>query len=141
MNYQIEPKAIVHETIDSEVVIVNFANGNYYSLIGVSAFIWEILLTGPKTDEEIHSALLRTYRVDDGTAKRDISIFLTSLITEGLIKKLELKENNLPTIHLEAVGKKSYHAPVIEIHSDMREVIVLDPVHEIDYADHKDPTN
>lgn len=133
MSYQIEQKAIVHETIDEEVVIINFASGNYYSLTGVGAFVWNILNHGPSSIENIIYAVMDSCDIQEEFIKSDINSFFSELIREGLVKKLDL-DSTSSLQRAEAI-KKSYQTPVLEIHTDMKEVIVLDPVHEIDYAD------
>lgn len=135
MIYQIEPKSIVHEVVDEEVVIINFVNGRYYSLVRASAFIWEILSSGPMAKKDLILALVQTYSVEQETAMKDLENFLGELVSEGLIKVVDLEPISYGSLGKEGVDRKPYLSLELEIHTDMAEVIMLDPVHELEYME------
>lgn len=133
MSYQIEQKSIVHEVVDGEVVIINFANGRYYSLVGVSAFIWEILSSGPKAKEDLILELVEAYNVKQENVTTDLDIFLGKLVSEGLTRVVEVDPVSYNPTSKSAQNKKPYLSPELVIQSDMAHVIMLDPVHELVY--------
>jgi hypothetical protein len=45
-SYCINKKQVAHESFDGEILAVNLETGTYYSLTGVAARIWELLLNG-----------------------------------------------------------------------------------------------
>ena len=49
------------------------------------AFLWE-LLTEDRTEEELLSAMLKEYDVDEATARKGISDFVGRLSKEGLLE-------------------------------------------------------
>lgn len=55
--YRINESKVIFETFDDEIVLINQDNGNYYSLVTVGAFIWELVQKELSMDEilqEIH---------------------------------------------------------------------------------------
>src|SRR5690606_33095238 len=47
--HQVNEDTLSHELIDGEVVIIQFDTGNYYSLAGTAADLWERLLSPATT--------------------------------------------------------------------------------------------
>lgn len=70
--------------IPNETVILNLADGLYYGLDEVGAFVWTCLQT-PHTVEEIIDALTHEYDVERDRANRDILNLLSDLQEKGLI--------------------------------------------------------
>jgi hypothetical protein len=120
---------IVHEAIDGETVILNLDNGNYYSLVGVGADIWGFI-------EQIACG----YESDGEDIEVAVNEFITELLKEGLavtddadtyvgaqrsigIEKADLQEK-----------KQRFHTPVLNKYSDMQDLLLLDPIHEVDEA-------
>ena len=50
-DYGVNPKKVVHQTIDGEAIIIHFDTGIYYSLAGAGAEIWALLAAGQSIDE------------------------------------------------------------------------------------------
>jgi hypothetical protein len=46
MCFRINTPGVIHETIDEEVVIIEFESGNYYSLDKAGAAIWGFIAGG-----------------------------------------------------------------------------------------------
>ena len=123
---------VIHETIDGEVVIINLESGNYYSLRGTGACVWETIVAGMDAGD-IADHLAAAF--DGLDAPPDISTFFESLEREGLITR-STESSVLAGSALSPVDgpRSAYAPPVLEGFTDMQDLILLDPVHEVDEA-------
>jgi hypothetical protein len=138
VRFRVNNPSVVAETLDEEATIVNLDKGTYYALNGVGSFIWDELARGSSPDE-IAAALSTRYEVaepDAGTA------------VEGLVGELSANELivSLPAgADAEAAppasngarngngnGRLPYESPELSTFTDMQELLLLDPVHEVD---------
>ncbi len=78
--------------------------------------------------EQIVTVLSNLYQLESGAVSDDILRFVDQLIQEGLITPVQQATLPLPTD--EPVG--DYVTPAFEIFSDMQEILLLDPVHDVD---------
>ena len=130
--YSVCAPHVIHETIDGEVVIINLESGNYYSLRGSGARIWEGIAGGADIDA-IGDDLLGAFDGLDG--RPDVSAFLEELEREGLISRTADDARGAGPLPLPIDGPRAaYAAPVLEGFTDMQDLILLDPVHEVDEA-------
>jgi Coenzyme PQQ synthesis protein D (PqqD) len=131
--YQVCSPQVIHETIDREVVIINLESGNYYSLRGTGARVWAGV-AGLAGTGEIAADLARAYEgVPDAGAS--VADFLADLEAEGLIAPVPDGSHIHPTWSPEGPAEDPFQAPVLERFTDMQDLILLDPVHEVDEAE------
>lgn len=131
-HYKINVPKIVHETIDGETVILNLDSGNYYSLIGIGADIWDDLKKGTAVDHILAKAH-RDYIGDKEDIEAAINNFLLELMEENLTSPYT--SNNGPTSVHEALpqnDKTTFHAPKLNKYTDMQDLLLLDPIHDVD---------
>lgn len=131
-SYRINSPGVIHETIDDEVVIINLDKGHYYSLDGCGAWIWKALVTGmPST------TIAGAFNGEQETIGVAIGELVAELESEGLIVPADagaaIGELEAPTAPFEEVKLQRY--------SDMEELLLLDPIHEVDEQGwpHPDP--
>ncbi|TIW79059.1 MAG: PqqD family protein, partial [Mesorhizobium sp.] len=116
------------EIFDGEVVAVNFATGKYYGMKGSAQLIWE-MLRKPVDPTMIETALRTGYPDLDDDDIASVRGFLDLLAEEGILlpaSPIELPK--LPDIS----SRASFMRPELEIHTDLQELIVLDPIHDVD---------
>lgn len=124
--YRINSQKIAAETIEGEVVIVNFVNGNYYSLNNLAADVWNWLVDA-HTVTEIVAHLRTVFPEMDG---RTIDEFVNALVKDDLLEHdPSLTAAGSPISISRA--EHPFAAPVLEKHDDMQELILLDPIHEV----------
>lgn len=134
---KINASRVSYEAIDGEVLIINFENGNYYSLRGTGAEIWSIVEGGAAVGD-IVEAIDRRYQGDRNRMQEAINKFLEELRSEALI----VHENGdapertaVPHSGLETTAgeeRPAFEIPLMEKHSDVQDLLVLDPIHEVD---------
>jgi hypothetical protein len=122
----------MHETIEGEVIVIDLTTGSYYSLRDASAAIWQEVEKG--TDEAgIAIALEHRYEAANDEIRDAARRLLDELVAEGLVERVssetdvEPRASSPPT----ANERRPFQAPVLEKHSDMQDLILLDPVHEV----------
>lgn len=123
---------IVHETFDDEVVVINLENGCYYSLTGSAPIIWEILDEATSGDE-IAAELARRCGCRAAEVGRDVAGFLKELEAEGLVVGAPAADRpHETTPRQEAAAAAGFARPEMKKYTDQRELLLLDPIHEVD---------
>ncbi len=135
--FRIKKPRVIHQTLDGEVVIINLETGNYYSLRGTGAEIWSAIERHADLEGILAALGRKNADAGDGPAGM-VARFVEELQREGLIETSgqvapESPESltpapDAPSGHLEA----AFEPPVLEKFDDMQDLILLDPVHEID---------
>jgi hypothetical protein len=134
--FRVNAPDVTHETIDNEAVIINLETGHYYSLQGSGAEIWTLLATHAPIDA-IVLWLTRHYACAPSEAQRAADRLIAELLAEKLIvpahdtgtaeaapPMLEEGSRTPPLRRLEA--------PVLHKFTDMQELLLLDPIHDVD---------
>ncbi len=132
--FRINRPQIVCETIDGEVVIVNLDKGYYYSLLKTGADIW----SGIERQIDRHSLIQEMTQAYDGSVEEiaaAIDEFLEKLQHEELIISDLIEsvstDNDIKKISKTA-NKPSFEKPMLEKFTDMEDLLLLDPIHEVD---------
>ena len=130
---------IVHETIAGETVILNLDNGNYYSLEGISAQIWGFIEKIAIVKDVIEK-LQDDYEGDNAEIKNAVNKFVSELMQEELIvaDDVEAPEgfNEFKTQNESERKEKKpeFEIPTLNKYTDMQDLLILDPIHEVDEA-------
>lgn len=137
--FRINGPRIIHETIEEEVIIINLDNGNYYSLDKVGAYIWGFVESGA-TAGEIVKEIARRYEGSRAVIETAVDQLITELQQEDLIVPDKEKEpGSIKGLSMpieagpETVGL-SFETPILHKYTDMQDLLLLDPIHEVDEA-------
>jgi Coenzyme PQQ synthesis protein D (PqqD) len=135
---RINSPTVVHETFEDEVVIVNLENGNYYSFDKkAGADIWALIERGA-TVGDIEAEIAASYESDEPTIAHAVGAFLEELQREGLVVFDGAAPDGRPSLVVKGGGlgqpRPRFETPVLNKYSDMRELLLLDPIHEVDEA-------
>lgn len=120
-----QPK-VSHQCIDGEVVVINLENGSYYSLLDLAARLWELVAAG-WSRTELLELVGATYADENAIAAT--SAFLDELVREGLVS--DVPTEKLPA---EVALPATFAAPLLETFTDLQELLMLDPIHDVDAA-------
>lgn len=126
----------VDETIDGEALIMDMVKGTYYSCIGASAFAWNALKAGA-TSEEVCVAIAEAYSAAPETVRADVDPFLASLLAEEMLVPASDDASPPPTPLATPPGVTTtgeYAALRLERFTDLADLILLDPVHDVTEA-------
>lgn len=136
VRYQIRTPTVIHEVFDDEVVIVNLDSGDYYSLSDAGAACWNCLLSGYSVDETVE-AVLSQYQGDASEIRTSVVDLIEDLCKETLI--VERTDGRAPESAVDEVEgtdskpkKTPFVTPSLNRYSDMRDLLLIDPIHEVD---------
>jgi hypothetical protein len=125
---------VIHESIDGEVIVIDLGTGNYYSLKGSGAEIWDALhRAGVATEDELVAVLDDRFE----TAREELAAGVASLAAELRAESLIVEADasakadaSRPDVSGSAKGP--FETPRLEKFTDMQDLVLLDPVHEVD---------
>jgi hypothetical protein len=133
--FRINSPKVIHETIDGETVIVNLDSGNYYSLDTIGADIWDSVGKGVPIAHIIEDISCR-YTGEREEIDQAVRLFVNELLQEALISPLESGRTvdvyEIPVKTEHADGLPDFKAPILQKYSDMQDLLLLDPIHEVD---------
>lgn len=124
------PQRVAHERVEDEVIAINLAAGTYFSLRDSAADAWTLLIDGGDL-EIVSAALADAHDLEAEEITADVRAFIDALVEEGLLTE-EPDEPAVPVFLSNVSGQ--YVAPIIERYDDMEELLLLDPIHEVDDA-------
>ena len=78
----------VSDEEDDEMVLLNLANGKYFSLDNVGTRMWQLMSEHGQL-KAVHQALLEEYSVDSQQLEQDLLALTDRLVENGLLQVLE----------------------------------------------------
>jgi hypothetical protein len=139
--FQVNDPDVSAELFDNEVLAINLASGHYHSMRFSTVPFW-LLITSGYTPDHISEQISKCYNADHDLVNDDLNLLLNELIKNQLIK---VRDPQLAAEQCEfqkfCIGK--YERPALENYSDMKDLILLDPIHEVDIIGwpHKAPAD
>ncbi len=130
--FRINAPTVLSETIDGEVVILNLDSGNYFNTMGSGAVIWEAIQSGLALPA-IEAGLAARYGLPADEARAVLGRFVEELSDHALIMPHDeavVADVNGATLFSEA--GEAFTPPELGVHSDMQDLLLLDPIHEVD---------
>lgn len=129
MRYMINSPRIAHETIDGETVLIDFDSGAYFSTSGTGALMLDDLLKGLNRDE-VMETLTGSLAGDPSVMRSALDEFIRQMEAEALIIPSVAEAPSQPPCAIPA-GKTAFSAPLLEKYTDMQDLLLLDPIHEV----------
>jgi Coenzyme PQQ synthesis protein D (PqqD) len=135
MRFRINTSRAISEIIDGEVIVIDLTTGSYYSLRGAGAEVWSDLTSGSHVDRIVERLAAR-YDASKDEIADSVRDLLDALDREELVVAVEDGELELagdqPAVAVAPVMERSpFQRPVLEKHTDMQDLILLDPVHDV----------
>ena len=126
--FRVNEPDVVAESIDGEVIIINLNSGAYYSSLGTGGAIWQALAANHSIDETL-DLLAAHYERPRAEIEADVTQFVAHLLDEAL-----LQESAEPATGngLELGQPATFEKPVLSKYTDMQELLLLDPIHDVD---------
>ena len=121
---------VIHETFDDEVVIVNLDSGRYYSTQQAGADVWQLLVAG-RTVGEMATHLAQHYDASPEAMSEPIALFCEQLAAESLVMSADEAPVGATLPTLADRGRRAFVAPRLQVFTDMQDLLLLDPIHEV----------
>src|SRR5690349_8428687 len=133
--FRVRSPHVVDDTIEGEVIVIDLESGTYYSLRNTSAEIWHCIKQGAG-EASIGDSLAQRYTATPEEITSAVSRLLDELAAERLIE--ETAEASAPaeppSLSSGSDARVPFVAPALEKHTDMQDLILLDPVHDVTEA-------
>jgi hypothetical protein len=127
---------VVHETIDGEAILLDLNTGNYFSLDGAGAAIWDYIAAKGDWSKAIE-LMTGENPGQKETIAATVEKFIKELIEEKLLVPVNdgalfsSEKNENPEAELKNAAV-NFKAPVVNKYSDMQDLLLLDPIHDVD---------
>jgi hypothetical protein len=130
--FRVNSPNVIHETIEGEVILIDLKTGTYYSLRDSGAAVWQAIQNGA-VEDGIAAELRSRYDASEEQVRDGVRQLLAELEREGLIRgdTGEAAPAATPSASVNGAGRLPFAVPVLEKHTDMQDLILLDPVHEV----------
>ncbi len=138
MRFLMNKPNVIYEVFEDEVVIINLGSGSYYSVDKVGAEVWRFIVNGAAVDEIVDS--IREQYKNKGVVdiEKAINQFVEELKREELIvpypatEPENISRSKLKVESLSTTITFDFEAPSLHKYTDMQELLLLDPIHEVD---------
>ena len=120
---------VIQETIDGETIMVNLETGSYYWLDPPASYVC-IAMEGGASVDEVVGELSARFPADAPAVDEEVRQLADRLVEEALLvpddgrTRAETTPRALPEL-------TTFTAPVLKIYTDMQELLLLDPVHDV----------
>jgi len=122
---------VISETLDGETVIINLGTGRYYSLDRLASWIWTALVDAGGTAADAAGALAAAWGRDAGEVAAALAPCLETMASEGLIVAGGPgTPRPLPAFD----AATPFATPRLQRYDDIQELLLLDPIHEVEEA-------
>jgi hypothetical protein len=133
-SYCVNEPSVISEVIDGETVVLNFESGHYYSFNPTASEIWQRLCAGSPIGA-VSEWVARRFAVDPAAdVEAEVAAFVRRLEDEHLIRRaprLNGAASAAPASDLPHGPVASFSSPTFEKFTDMEELLLLDPIHEV----------
>ena len=131
---QVNAPAVVAEIIDGEAVIMDLATGHYFSAQHAGCDIWRGIELGA-SPSLIASFVSAAYGIRPEDASEAVTSFVDELKRRNLVREstVTLPDADQPENWIARTGQP-FTMPVLQAYTDMEELLLLDPIHDVDQA-------
>lgn len=121
VRYGVASPDIVFENFGGDLVVLNVATGRYFGFNASAARIWEALMAGASP------AGIEACGVDAAA----LETFVNTLVDHALIVSSDSAGEAVPD-HVAAALTSDPAVPTVDVHEDLADLIVADPIHDAD---------
>ncbi len=127
--WRINSPDVISETIDGETIILHLGSGFYFSVTGCGPTVWSLLSTSVPV-AATRAAIEERFAVDGVDLDAELDRFIGELAAEQLIVPAD-DASAAAAPAAEPGDKAAFVAPTVEKFTDMEDLLLLDPVHEV----------
>jgi len=118
---------VIHESFDNESVIVNLRVGVYFSLNEAGLPLWEMIGNGIT-----ETALCELWREKQGGTESDAQAVVRAFLCELQQEQLVIVDSVESLTPPEGPLPESLPRPALQKFTDLQDLLMLDPVHDVD---------
>ena len=118
---------VVSETLDNESIILHHGTGKYFSTKGTGAVIWE----GIENGLDVPSLAMRLKDATGADTHRSTSAVLEFIHVLRSHELIQEEQSSAPAKRLAVPPAIPFENPLIEVHDDLADMLLLDPIHDV----------
>lgn len=127
--YVINKEFVVHEQIDIELTVINLQKGHYFIGKGPAIDIF-LMLENAMTLDTLVDRTMAIYSVQDGVARDEVTSLIDLWTTSDLVSEVDECAKGSPIESDITTEHKDWTKPIFIAFDDMRDLLLLDPIHE-----------
>jgi hypothetical protein len=130
--FAVNAPAVASQIIEGEAIIIHFERGHYFSAKGSAAEALALLESG-RAPSAVAASFVVRYGLDTERAAASVGRFVAELLAEGLI----VASDASPALGGGALAEGvegaplSFEEPRLVKFTDLQDVLVLDPLHDV----------
>jgi hypothetical protein len=125
---------VTYERLDDEVLAINLETGAYFAMDDCAADCWTLLAAGATSDAAA-SVLSDRYDAGPSQIRSDVGRFVQELEVAGLVECVDTAAQSPAPVELPVVDQRLvYAAPTLNMFEDLQDLLLIDPIHEVDEA-------
>jgi hypothetical protein len=122
---------VIDEVFDDEVVVVHLETGHYYALNDTARRLWQGF-DAQQSTAALCTALHATFAAERAQIDADVAAFVEQLVAEKLIELTLDGAAEIASPPTPAAPRAPYVAPQLTKYSDLQQLLLLDPIHDVD---------
>ncbi|MBN8993893.1 MAG: PqqD family protein [Rhizobiales bacterium] len=120
------PKCVADD-FNGEIVALNLESGLYFSLRDLAGAVWRDLVAGHRAED-----VVRAVSDSDPALGGEVGALVDRLLAEGLLRPVATDVPATGDITAAAFAAAGARAILVDTYDDMRDLVLTDPVHEVD---------
>ena len=128
--YRVDQPRILAEEISGEVLAIDNHTGAYLSITGTGVAIWNLVTTGYNA-AEVADALAAQYATDVEAVRGAVVAFVDQLVANELIVEADRPAPPAPTMP-SGDPPGPFRDPQLDRYTDMEDMLLFDPIHDVD---------
>lgn len=131
--FRMNAPRVIHQLIDGEAVLLHLDRGFYFCLDEIGSLVLQVMENGGDAGR-MAEAVAERYDGDGAAMQADVFRLLDEMLEEDLIRPLPPEEATAATkgLPLPADSRQPYFSPRLEKFTDLQELLLLDPIHEVE---------
>lgn len=138
--YVIDNETVVSDVIGGEAVMLHRGSGDYFSTDGVGCLIWQWV--GERQSRGwIVKTLNERFAAEQSEIETAVDAFLLDLLSHNLVREIGGNAGSAgeASIEPQREPEPAFARPVLHVYSDIRRMVLMDPIHEVAEAGWPNP--
>ncbi len=128
-HYQLNEPDVSAEVFDGEILTINLRTGHYHSLQKTAAIFFNLLVSGHSSQAAV-DIIARHYSKEAAAISPAFDALLGQLLQQELL--VPGTERPVADAHEWLAGQSTvYTVPSLDVYTDMQNLLLLDPIHDI----------
>lgn len=126
--YRFNDSEFAYEMFEDEIIVLHLIRGTYYTLGGSARPLWDALIAAQPVDRLAEASADR-YGIEPQEAESDLNDFVARLLEHRILSEADAADGPMAEPR---DWPQYYQPPSFGSHSDMEDLLTLDPIHDVD---------